>query len=144
MPHPFLIQTGVYVCSSSSTVLCVPCTQPAVFTTVLWKNICLDQVFFSTFQELRLRTSDAGTMESNAIRKLYESSHVPTLYVVRVEDLLGRIPLFPCFPDGNTTSTNQYKYAACQNQAFEFGCSHGPAGQGLRRGSPVYEINTWL
>ncbi len=53
-------------------------------------------------------------MESNGIRKLYEQSPVPTLYVGRVEDLLGRVPLFPCFLDGNTTSTIPYKYAGRQ------------------------------
>ncbi len=68
-----------------------------------------------------------------------------SLYVGRVEDLLGRVPLFPCFLDGNTTSTIPYKYAGRQKQAFEFGCAdgHGPAS---RRGShaSVYEINDWL
>jgi hypothetical protein len=54
-----------------------------------------------------LQTS--GTMETNWIRKLYEPSPVPTLYVGRTEDLLGRVPLFPCFLDGNATSSIPYK-----------------------------------
>jgi hypothetical protein len=66
-------------------------------------------VFFSAFEDLRLRFT--GTIESNRIRKLYEPSPVPTLYVGKVEDLLGRVPLFPCFLDGNTTSTIPNKYA---------------------------------
>ena len=33
-------------------------------------------------------------MESNGVRKLYEPSPVPTLYVGRILDLLGRV--FPC------------------------------------------------
>jgi dolichol-phosphate mannosyltransferase len=65
------------------------------------------------------------------------------LYVGRIEDLLGRVPLFPCFLDGNTTSTIPHKYAPRQKQAFAFGCADG-SGQGSRRGSHVYEINTWL
>ena len=105
------------------------------------EDIPLDLVFFSAFEDLRLRTT--GTMESNGIRKVYEPSPVPTLYVGRAEDLLGRVPLFPCFLDGNTTSTIPYKYAARQKQAFEFGCADGQ-GQASRRGSHVYEINTWL
>ncbi len=75
--------------------------------------------------------------------RLYEPSPVPTLYVGRIEDLLGRVPLFPCFLDGNTTSTIPHKYAPRQKQAFEYGCADG-SGQGSRRGSNVYEINTWL
>ena len=105
------------------------------------EDIALNLVFFSAFEDLGLRTT--GTMESNGIRKLYEPSPVPTLYVGRVEDLLGRLQLFPCFLDGNTTSTIMYKYAGRQKQAFEFGCADG-ASQGSRRGSHVYEINTWL
>ena len=104
-------------------------------------DIDVDLVFFSAFEDLRLHTS--GTMETNGIRKLYEPSPVPTLYVGKAEDLLGRVPLFPCFLNGNATSTIPNKYAGRQKQAFEFGCADG-AGQGSRRGSHVYEINAWL
>jgi hypothetical protein len=105
------------------------------------EDIALNLVFFSAFEDLGLRTT--GTMESNGIRKLYEPSPVPTLYVGRVEDLLGRVPLFPCFLDGNSTTTIPYKYARRQKQAFEFGCADGQ-GPASRRGSHVYEINDWL
>ncbi len=66
------------------------------------EDMALDLVFFSAFEDLHLRTS--GTMESNGIRKLYEPSPIPTLYVGRVKDLLGPVPLFPCFLDGNATA----------------------------------------
>jgi hypothetical protein len=105
------------------------------------EDIDVDLVFFSAFEDLLLHTS--GTMESNGIRKLYEPSPVPTLCVGKTEDLLGRVPLFPCFLNGNTTSTIPNKYAARQKQAFEFGCADG-ASQGSRRGSHVTEINAWL
>ena len=107
------------------------------------EDIEVDLVFFSAFEDLGLHTS--GTMETNGIRKLYEPSPVPTLYVGKTEDLLGRVPLFPCFLNGNATSTIPNKYAPRQKQAFEFGCTDG-AGQGSRRGSHVYEINAcqWL
>ena len=71
-------------------------------------DIPIDLVFFSAFEDLRLLFT--GTMESNGIRKLYEPSPVPTLYVGKVEDILGRVPLFPCFLDGSTTSTIPNKY----------------------------------
>ncbi len=61
-------------------------------------DIPLDLVFFSAFQVLHLQFT--GTMEFNRIRKLYEPSPVPALYVGLVEDLLGRVPLFSCFLDG--------------------------------------------
>ena len=84
------------------------------------------------------------------IRKLspYEPLPVLTLYVGRVEDLLGRVPLFPCFLDGNTTSTIPYaglgwRAAGQQKQAFKFGCAddQGPASPS---GSHVYEVNDLL
>ncbi len=69
-------------------------------------------VFFSAFQVEDVRLQTSGKMESNGIRNLYEPSPVPTLYVGRVEELLGRVPLFPCFLDGNTASTILFKHTA--------------------------------
>ena len=60
-------------------------------------------VFFSSIEDLCLHLT--GTMESNGVRKLHVPSPVPTLYVGRIQDLLGRVPLIPCFLDGNATST---------------------------------------
>ena len=95
----------------------------------------------SPIEELRMRTD--GIMESKGIHRVYEPSPVPTLYVGRVEDLLGRFSLIPCFMDGNATSTIPHKYSNRQKDAFECGCADG-AGPTSRRGSHVYEINTWL
>jgi hypothetical protein len=97
--------------------------------------------FFSAFEDLCLRT--AGTMEANGIKKVYEPSPLPTLYVGRAEDLLSRVPLIPCYLDGNATSTIPHKYNSRQKDSFECGCADG-AGPTSRRGSHVYEINTWL
>jgi hypothetical protein len=95
------------------------------------EDIPLYLVFFSPFEELRLRT--AGIMESKGIHRVYEQSPVPTLYVGRVEDRLGRVPLIPCFLDGNETSTIPHKYSGRQRDAFECGCADG-AGPTTRRG----------
>jgi hypothetical protein len=105
------------------------------------EDILLNLVFFISFEELRLRT--AGVMESKGIHRVCEPSSVPTLYIGRVEDLLGRVPLIPCFLDGNATSTSPHKYCNRQKDAFECCCADG-AGPTSRRGSHVYEINTWL
>jgi hypothetical protein len=48
--------------------------------------VFLDLVFFSPFEDLRLRT--AGIMESKGIHRVYEPSPVPTLYVRRVDTWL--------------------------------------------------------
>jgi hypothetical protein len=108
------------------------------------EDILLDLVFFSPFEELRLRI--AGIMESKGIHRVCEPSSVPTFYIGRVEDLICQVPLIPCFLDGNAsyaTPTIPHKYCNRQKDAFECGCAHG-AGPTSRRGSHVYEINTWL
>jgi hypothetical protein len=68
------------------------------------EDIPLDLIFFSPFEELRMRTD--GIMESKGTHRVYESSPVPTLYVGRVEDLLGRVPLIPCFLSGRKCNFN--------------------------------------
>ncbi len=89
------------------------------------KDIPLDLVFFSPFEELHLRT--AGIMESRGIHRVNESSPVPTLYIGLVEDLLGRVPLIPCFLEGNSTSTipHWHKYSSRQKDTFECGYANG-------------------
>ena len=63
-------------------------------------------VFFSTFEELKLPAT--GPMD-HATSKLYEPSPTPILYVAPCENMLGRVPLFPCFLQGNATPTIPHK-----------------------------------
>ncbi len=51
--------------------------------------------------------------------------------------------LIPCFLDGNTTPTIPNKYSKNKNACFPAGCTDAAAEDG-RRGSNVYEVNTWL
>jgi hypothetical protein len=157
-PHPFYIGERDYNYDVAESLfdpdsmwfvrpqLFFHCTLRPIGARVGGRNRCdedipLDLIFFSPFEELRLRT--AGIMASKGIHRVYEPSPVPTLYVGRVEDLLGRVPLIPCFLDGNATSTIPHKYSSRQEDDFEYGCADG-AGPNSRRGSHVYEINTWL
>ena len=43
----------------------------------------------------------------------------------------------------STDTQRSNKYSARQSLDFKFSCADGP-GQGSRRGSHVYEVNTWL
>ncbi len=145
LQNPYLIHTvyGLCVPSCSSTVQCTlrPIGTVAGSYNRSDEDIPLDLVFFSPFEELRMRT--AGIMESKGIHRVYEPSPVPTLYVGRVDDLLGRVPLIPCSLGGNATSTIPHKYSSRQRDAFECSCADG-AGPTSRRGSHVYDINAWL
>jgi hypothetical protein len=109
------------------------------------------KVFFSTLENLFLQTT--GTKEWTKLgscMKLLWTLQVACPYTLCWQGgkppwRLGEVPLlvFPCFLDGNTTSTIQYKYTAMQKQAFQFSCadSQGPAPC---RGCHVYEINTLI
>ncbi len=62
-------------------------------------------VFFSTFEPISL-TPDS-CMQRKGVPMLYEraANQVPTLYVCPVENVLGRVPLLPCYLKGNTVNT---------------------------------------
>ena len=93
-------------------------------------------MFFSTFEELKLPAT--GPMD-RATTKLYEPSSTPILYVAPCELMLGRVPLFPCFLQGNTT----HKLRHLKASAFQYGIADAAAVDG-RRGSNVYKVNPWL
>ena len=98
-------------------------------------------VFFSTFEELKLPIT--GPMEDAGVVKLYEPSPTQCLYVAPAENTVGRIPLIPCFLDGNATPTIPHKYSKNKSACFPVGCADAASEDG-RRGSNVYEVNTWL
>jgi hypothetical protein len=75
--------------------------------------------------------------------KLYEPSPTPCLYVNPAENMVGRVPLIPLFLAGNTTPTIPHVFSKRKDSGFPMGCADAAALDG-RRGSNVYEVNTWL
>ena len=61
-------------------------------------------VFFSTFEPISLTPN--SFMQRSGIPMVYEraASQLPTLYVCPVENVLGRVPLIPCYLKGNITT----------------------------------------
>ena len=100
-----------------------------------------DLVFFSTFEELKLPFD--RLMEDAGVVKLYEPSPTQCLYVDPAENMVGRIPLIPCFLDGNATPTIPHRYSKNKSACFPAGSADAAAEDG-RRDSNVYEVNTWL
>jgi hypothetical protein len=98
-------------------------------------------VFFSTFEELTLPFK--GPMEDAGVVKLYEPSPTPCLYVAPAQNMVGRVPLIPLFLAGNSTPTIPHMFAKRKDACFPFGCADAAAVDG-RRGSNIYEVNTWL
>ena len=96
-------------------------------------------VFFSTFEPISL-TPDS-CMQRNGIPMLYEraASQLPTLYVCPVENVLGRVPLMPCYLKGNLHNTipHALRYEVPDGAAAD---SRPDSGTGSR----LFEVNMWM
>ncbi len=77
-----------------------------------------------------------------ATTKLYEPSPTPILFVA-ASYVLGRVPLFPLFLDGNATPTIPHHLRHLKASAFQHGATDAATPDG-RRGSNAYKVNTWL
>ena len=66
-------------------------------------------VFFSTFEPITL-SPDHIMQADKKVPMLYKRSEkeLPTLYVCPVENVLGRVPLIPCYMKGNTHAMIPY------------------------------------
>ena len=86
-----------------------------------------------------------GPMEDADVLKLYEPGPMSCLYVAPVDHMVGRVrvPLIPLFLAGNSTPTIPHKFSKHRGSLSPMGCADTAASDG-RRGSNVYEVNTWL
>ncbi len=104
-------------------------------------DLMYNLVFFSTFEELDLPIH--RPMEDAGILKLYEPGPILCLYVAPVDHMVGRVPIFPLFLACNSTPTIPHKFSKHKASGFPMGCADSASSDG-RRGSSVYEVNTWL
>ncbi len=58
-------------------------------------------------------------------------------------NVLGRVPLFPLFLDGNATPTIPHHLLHLKASAFQHGAADAAKPEG-RRGSNAYKVNMWL
>ncbi len=76
-------------------------------------------------------------MEDAGVVKLYEPSPAPCLYVAPAENMVGRIPLMPCFLGLRQSLTSTAR--------TRFHVSRRVVQTQLQRScSNVYEVNSWL
>jgi hypothetical protein len=100
----------------------------------------LSLVFFSTFEPINL-SPDNVMQGMKEVPMLYERSErqLPTLYVCPVENVLGRVPLIPCYMAGNTHPTIPYCFR---------GKNLGGAAADSRKDngteSKLFEVNIWM
>ena len=98
----------------------------------------LSLVFFSTFEPINL-SPDYVMQGEKELPMLYELSErqLPTLYVCPAENMLGRVPLIPCYLAGNTHPTIPYGM-----RGGNLGETDSRADSGT--GSKLFEVNLWL
>ena len=96
-------------------------------------------VFFSTFEPISL-APDSST-QRNGFPMLYKraSSQLPTLYVCPMENVLGKVPLIPCFLCGNKDNTipHSLRHHVPDGAAAD---SRPYSGTGSR----LFEVNIWM
>ena len=116
---------------------CTLCPTGAMGDARTYKEFVL--VFFSTFEPISL-TPDFH-MQEKGVPMVYErsASVLPSLYVCPVENVLGRVPLIPCYLNGNTSNTIPYRYrgAIPAEAAADSRPDNGT-------GSRLFEINIWM
>jgi hypothetical protein len=116
---------------------CTLCPTGAMEHTQRHKEFSL--VFFSTFEPISL-TPDS-CIQQKGVPMLYEQSRtvLPSLYVCPVENVLGRVPLIPCYLNGNTSNTIPHRYRGAI-PAEAAADSRPDSGTGSR----LFEINIWM
>ena len=100
----------------------------------------LDLVFFTTFEPITL-TPDS-IVQSNGVPMLYEAARnqIPSLYVAPVENMLGRVPLIPCFLEGQAINTIPYSYR--QHSGLSGATADSRPGAG--NGATLWEVQLWM
>ena len=116
---------------------CTLCPTGHLGDTRSHKSVSL--VFFSTFEPISL-TPDS-CMQRKGVPMLYEraASQVPSLYVCPVENVLGRVPLIPCYLNGNSANTIPHCFRGKIPREASAD-SRPDSGTGSR----LFEINMWM
>jgi hypothetical protein len=96
-------------------------------------------IFFSTFETISL--TPESCMQRKGVPMLYEraAAQVPSLYVCPVENVLGQVPLIPCYLNGNSVNTIPHCFRG--KIPREAAADSRPDS---RTGSLLFEINMWM
>jgi hypothetical protein len=97
-------------------------------------------VFFSTFEPIKLPID--SVMKLEGVPMFYDSAsstNLPSLYLCRAasENVLGRVPMMPCFVAGNSTPTLPHQFGDRYGAVADTSAGRG-------NGSRLYELNLWM
>lgn len=99
--------------------------------------------FFSTFEPVDL--TPRSVMQREGVPMFYDSassSALPSLYICPVKNVLGRVPLIPCFVEGNTCNTIPHRFARLGRSVL--GGAAADSRQDSGNGSRLYELHPWM
>ncbi len=105
------------------------------------RHIEVSLAFFNTFEPVEL-TPDS-VMQSRGVPMFYDSASsaaIPSLYICHVKNILGRVPMMPCFVEGNKQHTIPYRFRTQRGRAGWAADSRPDSGNGSR----LYELNMWM
>jgi hypothetical protein len=101
--------------------------------------IVADLAFISTFEPLP--NAPVGITQKAGCDILVQPRRVPTLYFNFVRNTVGRVPMFPCFLNGNTSPTIPYSRRTMNNAAMGIVADSRPDSG---NGSLIFEVNMWM
>jgi hypothetical protein len=102
------------------------------------RHMELALVFFSTFEPIDLTPN--SLMQRNGVPMFFDSassSSLPSLYLCKTDNVLGRVPLMPCYLRGNQTPTLPHQFG-------DRGGAKADTSRGRGNGSVLYELNLWM
>ena len=97
--------------------------------------------FFSTFEPVELTRN--SVMQRQGVPMFCDSAScaaIPSLYICHVKNILGRVPMIPCFVGGNTQPTIPYRFSTQQGRSGWSADTRPDASNGSR----VDELNLWM
>ena len=96
-------------------------------------------VFFSTFEPINI--TPQSIMQRNGVPMFYDtassSGNEPSLYLCPAGNVLGRVPMIPCFVAGNKHPTLPHSIGSRQGAVAD---TRQDAGNGSR----LYELSPWM
>ena len=96
-----------------------------------------------TFEPVDLTPN--SVMQQEGVPMFYDSascSALPCLYICPVKNVLGRVPMIPCFVAGNSHPTIPHGFARSGRAVLGSGMADTRPDSG--NGSRLYELNLWM
>ena len=96
-------------------------------------------VFFSTFEPINI--TPQSIMQRNGVPMFYDTASSsgiePSLYLCLAGNVLGRVPMLPCFVAGNKHPTLPHSIGSRQGAVAD-------TRPGAGNGSRLYELSPWM